>query len=90
MDGTAGRSTSRRAVATARARRSDIVRQAAADRGAQRHLDLRYANNQLKPRLDLEASYDLSALAGDLVQVDPKTGEVTAGISEGYARCSPS
>lgn len=69
------------AVATARAKRNDIVRQQLIN--DQRDLDLRYATNQLKPRLDLQATYGLSGLAGDAVQVNPQTGEVIR-TSQGY------
>jgi outer membrane protein len=69
------------AVATARSRRTDIVRQQLLNE--QRALDLRYANNQLKPRLDLRATYGLSGLAGDSVEIDPETGEPIR-INQGY------
>lgn len=69
------------AVATAREKRADIIQQQLINE--QRAYDYRVAVNQVKPRLDLQASYGYSAIAGRLESVDPTTGQPIL-IDDGY------
>lgn len=68
------------AVATARKKRTDIQRQQLINE--QRQLEYRIALNQKKPRLDLEAGYGYSAIAGDFELTD-SSGQVIR-LDQGY------
>lgn len=65
------------AVATAREKRTDVIQQQLEN--DQREYDYRVAANQTKPRLDLQASYGFSAIAGNSDFVDPETGQPFRG-----------
>ena len=69
------------AVATARKKRVDIVRQQLVNE--QRQLDLRIAANQKKPRLDLQTNFGYSAIAGDISFTDSSGHPVV--INKGYS-----
>lgn len=71
------------AVATARERRADIIQQQLENE--QRAYDYRFAINQAKPRLDLQASYGYSAIAGNSDQIDPETGlPIRGGYTDAF------
>lgn len=71
------------AVATARERRADIIQQQLENE--QRAYDYRFAVNQAKPRLDLQASYGYSAIAGNSDQIDPETGlPIRGGYTDAF------
>jgi len=52
---------------------------------AQSSINQKYAYNQLKPSLNLQLAYNTSGVGGDVIERDPKTGEILRVTPGGFS-----
>ncbi|MGH9379131.1 MAG: TolC family protein [Thermoanaerobaculia bacterium] len=70
------------ALASAQRQRVELTGQGAGVEQARLRADV--ARSLVRPRLDLDVSYDLSGLGGDILTRDPETGEVIGVFPGGF------